>query len=282
MANSKRSWLRFLILAAVLLLRSDLQAQTDPSSIDPAVSQLAAKIADPLQKIHATKVIFADLKGPNGEAHPVGRWLADQLANACQKNFPDLAVISRPADETNALAADGSDFRTNPPTSLEDWARRMGASAFVSGTFAKLQKGIGVTLTASTAVEQPQQIAQATGVVPVREEIISLSPQPLPVFRGAVLRAGVAGTTVPTCIYCPPPKYSKEAKAEKYQGSVVLQVTITVDGRATNIHIVKDPGKGLGEKAVEAVRGWRFKPAIGPDGKLAAAICPIVVTFHLY
>jgi len=41
-------------------------------------------------------------------------------------------------------------------------------------------------------------------------------------------------------------------------GIVVLEVTITSDGRAVNISLMKDPGMGLGEKAVEAVRTWKF------------------------
>jgi TonB family protein len=274
---------KFPIPLFALFVCASVHAQTSsPPSIDPDFSQIAARIADPLQKSHVTKVIFADLKGPNGETHPAGRWLADQLANACQENFPDLAVIIRPADEAAALAADGSDFRSNPPRSLEDWARRMGASVFVSGTFAKLPEGIGITLTATTAAERPQQIAQLSGLLPMTEAISSLSAQPLPVFRGGIPRAGLAGNTVPTCVYCPSPKYAKEAKAAKYEGSVVLQATISEDGRAINISIVKDPGKGLGEKAVEAVRRWKFRPAVGPDGRPTAVICPIEVRFHLY
>jgi outer membrane biosynthesis protein TonB len=45
---------------------------------------------------------------------------------------------------------------------------------------------------------------------------------------------------------------------------------------------VKDPGMGLGEKAVESVRNWKFRPATGPNGKVVAVIVPIEVTFRLY
>ena len=99
---------------------------------------------------------------------------------------------------------------------------------------------------------------------------------------GGAFRAGINGVGIPECIYCPPPLYSDDARKAKYMGSVVLQVTVTSDGRAVNISIVKDPGMGLGEKAVEAVRTWRFKPAVGPSGKIVAVIVPIEVTFRLY
>jgi protein TonB len=45
---------------------------------------------------------------------------------------------------------------------------------------------------------------------------------------------------------------------------------------------VKGPGLGLEEKAIEAVKGWKFKPAVGPSGKPVATIVPIEVTFRLY
>jgi TonB family protein len=99
---------------------------------------------------------------------------------------------------------------------------------------------------------------------------------------GGAFRAGVNGVGVPICLYCPIPQYSDEARKAKYQGTVVLQVTITTDGRAINISVVKGPGLGLEEKAIEAVKGWKFKPAVGPSGRPVPTIVPIEVTFRLY
>src|SRR5580765_796399 len=99
---------------------------------------------------------------------------------------------------------------------------------------------------------------------------------------GGAFRAGVNGVGIPICLYCPIPQYSDEARKAKYQGTVVLQVTITPDGRAINISVVKGPGLGLEEKAIEAVKGWKFKPAVGPNGKIVPTIVPIEVTFRLY
>jgi TonB family protein len=98
---------------------------------------------------------------------------------------------------------------------------------------------------------------------------------------GGIFHPGTGGVGYPSCAYCPDPKYSEEARKAKYQGTVVLQAVITPDGRATEIEVVKGPGLGLEEKAVEAVKTWRFKPAIGPNGKPVAVIVPIEVTFRL-
>ena len=99
---------------------------------------------------------------------------------------------------------------------------------------------------------------------------------------GGAFRAGVNGVGMPSCIYCPDPQYSDEARKAKYQGVVVLMVVITLDGRATNIQVAKSPGLGLDEKAIEAVRQWKFRPAVGPGGKAVPAQVPIEVTFRLF
>lgn len=96
-----------------------------------------------------------------------------------------------------------------------------------------------------------------------------------------IARAGVGGVTSPLCIYCPAPSYSENARAAKVSGTVILSVVVTADGLAENAQIVKGPGYGLEQKAIEAVRKWRFRPATGPNGKPVACIVMVEVAFKL-
>jgi TonB family protein len=98
---------------------------------------------------------------------------------------------------------------------------------------------------------------------------------------GGVFRPGTGGVGYPSCIYCPEPQYSEDARKAKYQGTVVLQAVINPDGRATNIEVVKGPGLGLEEKALESVRTWRFKAAVGPNGRPVATVTLLEITFRL-
>jgi protein TonB len=84
------------------------------------------------------------------------------------------------------------------------------------------------------------------------------------------------------CIYCPQPEYSDEARKAKYQGTVLLDVTVTADGRVLNPLVLKGPGLGLEEKAIAQVKNWKMRPAIGPSGKPVNCRVQIEVTFHLY
>jgi periplasmic protein TonB len=99
---------------------------------------------------------------------------------------------------------------------------------------------------------------------------------------GGDFRAGVNGVGSPICIYCPPPEYSDEARKAKYQGTVLLDVTVTSDGRVINPFVIKGPGLGMEEKALAQVRNWKMRPALGPSGKPVNCRVQIEVTFHLY
>ena len=99
---------------------------------------------------------------------------------------------------------------------------------------------------------------------------------------GGTPNAGTGGYGTPQCLYCPRADYSDEAMKVKVQGVVELIAVITPDGRVTDVHVAKGLGLGLDEKAIEAVRSWRLKPALGPDGRPASVRQIIEVTFQLY
>jgi TonB family protein len=99
---------------------------------------------------------------------------------------------------------------------------------------------------------------------------------------GGAFRAGVNGVGSPQCIYCPQPEYSDEARKAKYQGTVLLDVIVTSDGRVLNPRVLKGPGLGLEEKAIAQVLKWKMRPAVGPNGKPVTCQVNIEVTFHLY
>lgn len=99
---------------------------------------------------------------------------------------------------------------------------------------------------------------------------------------GGAFNAGTGGVSYASCIYCPRPEYSEEGYKAKYSGIVVLRVLISAEGKATNISVVKGLGLGMDEKAIEAVRTWRLRPSIGPNGKPVAAWNTIEVAFRLH
>ena len=72
----------------------------------------------------------------------------------------------------------------------------------------------------------------------------------------------VCAATNPGCLFCPPPLFPKEKKNEKIEGTTVkLLATITPEGRADNVTVVKGLDKDLDMLAIKAVQGWRFSAA---------------------
>lgn len=70
------------------------------------------------------------------------------------------------------------------------------------------------------------------------------------------------GTSKPEVIDKVDPEYSEEARKAKYSGAVILSIVVNADGWAADIKVVRSLGMGLDEKAVEAVRRWRFRPGM--------------------
>ena len=80
---------------------------------------------------------------------------------------------------------------------------------------------------------------------------------------------------------CPGPRYTWEARDAKLTGFVLLEITITPEGRPRDILLLRRLGKGLDEAAIDAVRTWVFKPATDPDGNPVAVRVPVEVNFRL-
>jgi protein TonB len=97
---------------------------------------------------------------------------------------------------------------------------------------------------------------------------------------GGVFRVG-GGVSAPKALYTPDPEYSEEARKAKYQGTVVLWLIVGPDGRPQQVKVARTLGMGLDQKAIEAVRNWRFEPA-KLNGNPVAVQINVEVKFRLY
>jgi len=85
----------------------------------------------------------------------------------------------------------------------------------------------------------------------------------------------------PMALSTPEAEYEELARFAGFQGGVdVLDLISNPDGSTGNIQILQPLGFGLDEKAVEAVKRWKFKPA-KMDGRPVPAHVQVEVNFHL-
>src|SRR5215471_15336689 len=86
--------------------------------------------------------------------------------------------------------------------------------------------------------------------------------------------------TQPELIWKSEPEYTEEARKVKLQGTVQLRIVVDERGRAESIEVTHGLGLGLDERAVAAVRQWKFKPGMR-GGKPVPTVAIVRVSFRL-
>jgi protein TonB len=77
------------------------------------------------------------------------------------------------------------------------------------------------------------------------------------------------------------PEFSEEARKAKFSGNVQVYLIVDEHGMPTHVRVARGVGMGLDEKAVEAVRQYRFKPAT-QNGKPVRVDMYIDVNFQIF
>jgi TonB family protein len=85
----------------------------------------------------------------------------------------------------------------------------------------------------------------------------------------------------PTIFYREKAKYTEEARQNKIQGSVLLQVVFNINGLVTDIKVIRGLPDGLTEKAIEAAKKIRFNPAV-KNGAPVSVRGTLDFAFNLY
>lgn len=104
-------------------------------------------------------------------------------------------------------------------------------------------------------------------------------PAPAPAPAKGPLRIG-DGVSAPVVINRVEPSYSEAAREAGYSGEVWLEAVIDEHGVPTEIRVTRALGLGLDEKAIEAVRQWRFTPGM-KEGQAVSVRATIAVQFRL-
>ena len=84
----------------------------------------------------------------------------------------------------------------------------------------------------------------------------------------------------PVKIHDVAPQYPDLAREARIQGVVILKTLIDDEGNVADIEILKSLPMGLSEAAVDAVKQWKFKPAM-VDGTPVPANHNVTVNFRL-
>jgi TonB family protein len=98
---------------------------------------------------------------------------------------------------------------------------------------------------------------------------------------GGIESMGQNGVGRIQILYKEKAKYTEEARQNKVQGTVVLSAIFTSDGGINSIRVIRGLPDGLTEKAIEAAKKIRFKPA-EKNGAPVTVRGQLEFTFNLY
>ncbi len=116
-------------------------------------------------------------------------------------------------------------------------------------------------------ISQPAKIEQEFAAVCVMDPKQLEGPSP--------------GSLRPKVISQEKAKYTDLARSERIQGTIVVSVVFTADGRVTSPRIVRGLPYGLNDEAVKAVRKIRFRPACR-EGRPVSVRMGIEFTFNVF
>jgi periplasmic protein TonB len=96
---------------------------------------------------------------------------------------------------------------------------------------------------------------------------------------GGPYRPG-SGITPPSVLREVRPDYTEDGRRRNIEGDVVLEIVVRRDGAVGDVKLLQGLGAGLDQRAIDAVRQWRFAPA-QRQGVPVDVIVEVAVEFKL-
>ncbi|CAN5496244.1 hypothetical protein BH10ACI4_BH10ACI4_25630 [soil metagenome] len=97
---------------------------------------------------------------------------------------------------------------------------------------------------------------------------------------GGPRRVG-GGVSAPEVVLAVEPEFSEEARRAKVMGNVLVNLWVDAQGNPSHVRVIRGVGMGLDERAVAAVKQYRFKPAM-EGGKPVTVELNIEVNFQIF
>jgi TonB family protein len=290
------------VVALVLVL---MDISSSPAQEQPDLDALASQAATAIHKSVESggkKVLVVDFGIAHAKPNKLSVVLADRFADSLRKNSQGLVVL----DRKDYIRATEEDFFTPEARADEQVARCYSGQLDADFVLQGMIEAGPDSLQLDVQVERLGDWRTVfTGKVslPVTADLPTYLSQPMapsPSPRGdkntwrdpanptastdpdAIPYSGANGTTNLACIYCPTAQFSDAAVKGKVQGTVILGAVIDATGHPASISVIRPLPCGLNTQAIEALKGWRLKPATDSDGKPVAVRTTIEMIFHLF
>jgi TonB family protein len=99
-------------------------------------------------------------------------------------------------------------------------------------------------------------------------------------YGGGLMSVG-GGVSAPQVIHSVQPEFTEQARQANYEGTVSIQLIVDSQGNPQDIRVTRHLGMGLDQKAIDAVRQYKFRPAMYQEHPVSVQMV-IEVDFHLH
>jgi TonB family protein len=271
-------------IGCFLLICASCGAAQAPTERSAAVDTLVKKLVGPVSKSKMKSIVVVGFSGPGKTVTDLGTMLRDALSEALAHQVPEVKVIDRAAIGAmlkQHRVSEGMVFNA----SMGDWiATHMHADGYVTGHFEVPESGPSP---ATMEIFKCGAESCSRIVIPIVTEITLSTKEFLAVGRdfkqtlSPAAEPGQNGVTRPTCISCPNPSYTDEARKLKISGTLKMVLTVEADGTTSDIFIESPLGHGLDGSAIDEVLRWKFDPAVDANGHAVATHNQVEVSFNL-
>ena len=252
------------------------------------------KIKNAEKKHFPPHILVVDFSSHPGGIGALGEYFADQLSAVLTQKLGAVAVVDRKKfhDYLRTGGISPLDLRDRE---IATWiAGEVGANAIVFGKVTLSEEKL-ILAADLIRIEDDKHIASSRVDLLLDSQLKEMISKPLdwPAFPEVLIPCmssespndtansfKAAGISMPKCILCPIPDYTDEVRRSKIQGSVKFDVVIDEQGIPKRIAVVKGNQYGPKARAIDAIKLWKFKPAI-KDGKPVIVCVVIEVTFRL-
>src|ERR1700677_961018 len=80
-------------------------------------------------------------------------------------------------------------------------------------------------------------------------------------YGGGLMSVG-GGVSAPQLLHSVQPEFTEDARQQNFQGSVSIKLIVDSQGNPQDVRLLSHLGMGLDEKAIEAVKQYKFRPAM--------------------
>ena len=99
-------------------------------------------------------------------------------------------------------------------------------------------------------------------------------------YGGGLMSVG-GGVSAPQLIHSVEPEFTDDARKSNFQGDVSIKLIVDSLGNPQDVRLMSHLGMGLDQKAIEAVKQYKFRAAMYQDHPVSVQIV-IDVAFHLH